>query len=160
MSTVSSLNPSLAYAAQFTFQQLRREPGNQQPGSGEARSAQTVSAPPPVQAGAPAGDEATQADAAYLSRYGGVLRAVAGLPLPFRADGAQPLVTPDQQALIDRIAAKYAESRDIPGLMRELWANGVHPTQIAEKADVWVLPNGRTVGANGNRVSQALNVSA
>lgn len=159
MSTVSSFTPVAAYAAQLSYQQFRRDANQQSPGEG-SRTAQTAAAPPPPPPASGAGEQSTQADAAYLSRYGGVLRQIAGLPLPFRADGAQPLVTPDQQQLIDRIAEKYGPQGDMAGMVRELWANGVHPSQIAEKAQVWVMPNGRTLGANGTRVVQALNVSA
>lgn len=160
MSITLTTGSSTSYAAALSYQSFRRDPNpNPNTPAPAPKGTLTTVAPKPVDAPpAPAADGAGASS--YLTRYDGVARGLADIPLPVRADGSRPVITPDQQRTIDRIADKYAPTNDISGMIRELWANGVHPAQIAEKAEVWVLPNGQTVSASGQSVRQAVKISA
>jgi hypothetical protein len=159
VSMILTTGSNASYAAALSYQSFRRDPNpNPNTPAPAPRTTVTTVAPKPVE-----GTAAATVDggaSAYLTRYDGVARGLADIPLPVRADGSRPIVTPEQQRTIDRIAEKYAPNNDISGMIRELWANGVHPAQIAEKAEFWVLPTGQTVSATGQTVRQAVKISA
>jgi hypothetical protein len=159
MSISLTTGSSPSYTAALSYQSFRRDPNpNPNTPAPSPKAALTNVAPKPVDGTAGASVDAP--GSSYLTRYDGVARGLADIPLPVRADGSRPVITPDQQRLIDKIADKYAPSNDISGMIRELWANGVHPAQIAERAEVWVLPNGQTVSSSGQSVRQAVKISA
>jgi hypothetical protein len=159
MSTILTTGSNSSYAAALNYQSFRRDPNpNQNAPAPAPKATVTTAAPKPVEGVATGSPDAAQAT--YLTRYDGVARGLAEIPLPVRADGSRPIVTPEQQRTIDRIAEKYSASNDISGMLRELWANGVHPSQIGENAEYWVNPNGQTFRANGQAVRQAVKISA
>ncbi len=159
MSMVLTTGSNASYAAALNYQSFRRDP-NPNPNTQAPAPRSTITSVAPKAVDAPAAATVDNASSAYLTRYDGVARGLADIALPVRSDGSRPIVTPEQQRTIDRIAEKYAPSNDISGMIRELWANGVHPAQIAEKAEFWVLPTGQTVSANGQSVRQAVKISA
>ncbi|MBP2229256.1 hypothetical protein J2847_002550 [Azospirillum agricola] len=69
------------------------------------------------------------------------------IALPATAEGYTPFVTPDQQALLDRITDSYIgrPQRDFEKMWEELDANGVGPEQLARTAKYFVGPDGGVV---------------
>ncbi|SMH60551.1 hypothetical protein [Azospirillum agricola] len=69
------------------------------------------------------------------------------IALPATDQGYVPFVTPDQQALLDRITDRYIgrPQQDFEKMWEELDANGVGPQQLARTAKYFVGPDGDVV---------------
>ncbi|HYD30104.1 MAG TPA: hypothetical protein VEB64_04515 [Azospirillaceae bacterium] len=72
---------------------------------------------------------------------------------PARSDGATPVMTADQRRLIQSIASRYEGRVNLAAMVGELWANGVHPGQIASGAQLWSYPDGRIISTEGREVA-------
>ena len=164
MGIVSTNGSPFGYAAGLQPASFRRDQGSSQSQAGPppARPARPAAESPPAQAAQP--DAVPTAIAGrnqeLVDPYAGVISSVFGNFAYARADGGQPALTEAETQQIAAILERHRGERDITALFVDLWAHGLHPSQIAERAQAFVLPSGVRVSAAGARLPQVVNLSA